>query len=265
VRRALLIVAAAVAAGCGESRGTLVNTDGGAGSVWRPAPASTWQVQLSGALDTSIDVAIYDIDLDNSASTLATLHAAGRRVICYVSVGSYEPWRGDASSIPVAARGQPLAGYPNELWLDTRDPTVRAVMAGRLDVAKQKGCDGVDLSNPSPDGVDTGFPLAHADAIDYIAFLTDAAHARGIAAGLGGGPDVAAEVQPRFEWAFADTCLTAGTCGAFASFVSAHKPVFAVEFGTEADVPTVCPPARAQGLDALIKNRSLDAFRVPCP
>jgi hypothetical protein len=222
-------------------------------------------VQLSGTLDTSLDVAIYDVDLDTEAPTLAALRAAGRRVICYVSAGTYEPWRDDADAFPVAARGMAVAGYPNESWLDTRDATVRALMAARLDVAAQKGCDGVDLSNVSPGGADTGFPLSTADALDYARFLAGAAHARGLGAGLGGGSDLAAMVEPSFEWAFADTCLSAGNCGAYGAFVTARKAVFAVEFGTEADVPSVCPPARAQGLDALIKNRSLDAFRVACP
>jgi hypothetical protein len=253
-------------ASCGEARGTLVTTLDGGASSWRPAPGSSWQVQLTGPLDTSIDVAIYDIDLfDTPVATFDALQAAGRRVICYVSVGTHEPWRADASSFPPSAVGSPLAGYPDESWLDTRDAMVRALMAARLDVAAQKGCDGVDLSSISPGGADTGFSLTRADALSYGRTLAGEAHARGLAVGLGGGSDIAAEAQPDFDWAFADTCLSAGTCGAFSSFVAAHKTVFAVEFGTEADVPTVCPPARQAGLDALIKNRALDAFRVPCP
>jgi hypothetical protein len=259
----LIVAGALVAASCGESRGTLVTT--GATGVWRPAPGSSWQVQLSGMLDTSLDVAIYDVDLDTPQATLDALHAAGRKVICYVSVGTDEPWRDDASSFPAAAVGQPLAGYPNERWLDTRDATVRSIMAARFDTAAAKHCDGVDLSSVSPAGADTGFPLTTADAADYARFLAGQAHARGLGAGLGGGSDIAAEVQPDLDWAFAETCLAEGTCGAFSSFVASRKTVFAVVFGTAADVSTACPSARQAGLDTLIKNRSLDAFRVPCP
>jgi hypothetical protein len=50
-----------------------------------------------------------------------------------------------------------------------------------------------------------------------------------------------------------------------APFVTAGKAVFAVEFGTEADRPAICPLAQAAGVNALIKSRSLDAFRAPCP
>jgi hypothetical protein len=260
---ALFVASSFLAASCGESRGTLVTT--GAPAGWRPAPGLSWQVQLSGALDTSLDVAVYDIDLDTSAATIADLRAAGRRIICYVSVGTYEPWRDDAPSIPAAALGQPLAGYPDERWLDTRDVTVRSIMTARLDVAVTKGCDGVDLSSVSPAGADTGFSLTRADALAYARFLAGEAHARGLAAGLGGGNDIATDAQPDFDWAFGETCLASGTCGAYSAFVTARKAVFGVVYGTAADVPTVCPPARQAGLDAIIKNRSLDAFRVPCP
>ena len=263
MRRGLLFAALFVASSCGESRGTLVTT--GAPGVWRPAASDSWQVQLSGALDTSLDVAVYDIDLDTPAATLDGLRAAGRRIICYVSVGTDEPWRADASSFPPAAVGQALAGYPDERWVDTRDATVRSIMTARLEAAAAKGCDGVDLSSVSPAGADTGFPLTRADALDYARFLAAQAHARSLGAGLGGGNDIAADAQPDMEWAFAETCLASGTCGAYSAFVAVHKAVFGVAYGTAADVPTVCPPARQAGLDALIKNRSLDAFRVPCP
>ena len=47
--------------------------------------------------------------------------------------------------------------------------------------------------------------------------------------------------------------------------MAAQEVVFAVEFGTAADTATVCPLARQAGLNALIKNRSFDAFRIACP
>ena len=52
---------------------------GGAGGWWRPAPGTSWQWQLSGKLDPSFDVEVYDIDLfDNSQAQMDSLHAAGR-------------------------------------------------------------------------------------------------------------------------------------------------------------------------------------------
>lgn len=258
-RLALLAVAS-----CGEARGTLVTT--GATPAFRPALGATWQVQLTGTLDTSFDVSVYDVDLfDTSAAQMDALRAAGRRVICYVSVGTYESWRADASSFPAAARGAAVAAFPNENWLDTRDATVRSLMAARLDLAAQKRCDGVDLSNLSPGGATTGFGATVADALAYGRFLAGEAHVRGLGAGLGGGSDVAGALAGELEWALTEGCLVDGTCPAFGGFMTAGKVVFGVEFGVAADADTICPAAQKAGLDALIKNSSYDAFRVACP
>jgi hypothetical protein len=257
-------VAAAMGA-CGETRGTLVITDA-SGTPWRPAVSATWQVQLVGILDTSLDVSVYEVDLfDTAQADLDTLHVAGRRVICYMSAGTFEPWRSDAAAFPPAAVGNAVADYPQEQWLDTRDAAIRAAMAARLDRARDERCDGVELSSLSPGAADTGFPLTAADALAYARFLAAEAHGRGLSAGLGGGNDLAPDLVSSFEWAFTQGCLGAGTCGALAAFVAAQKVVFAVEFGTAADAATTCPLTRQQGLNALIKNRSLDAFRVACP
>jgi Glycoside-hydrolase family GH114 len=260
--RLALALLASCAAACGESRGTLVTS---AVPRWQPVSGLSWQVQLSGGLDASVDASLYDVDLfDTSAEQIATLHAAGRRVACYVSVGTLEPWRADAASFPAVAVGQPLADYPTEHWLDTRSATVRALMAARLDVAVTKTCDGLELSNVSPGGVDSGFALAPADVVAYGDFLAAAAHTRGLGVGLGAASDVAASLEPSFDYAFAYGCLADATCGAYAGFVAAQKVVFGVEFGGTGDAGAICPRAAQAGLDALIKDQTLDAFRVPC-
>ncbi|HEX4405508.1 MAG TPA: endo alpha-1,4 polygalactosaminidase [Polyangia bacterium] len=252
-----------LAAACGGSSGTLVTT---APPVFRPALDTSWQVQLTGTIDTSFDVALYDVDLfDAPASTIAELRGAGRHVICYVSVGTDESWRADAASFPAAAVGNALDGYPGERWLDTRDATVRALMAARLAVAAQKGCDGIDLANVSADGVDTGLALTSADDVDYAAWLAGEAHALGLGAGLGGATTIAEAVAGDFEWALAEGCVAGGECDAYADFQAASKVVLGVEFGAANDAPRICPAARADGLDALIKDRTFDAFRAACP
>ena len=58
---------------------------------WIPAPGTAWQWQLSGPLDLSVDVPVFDVDgFDTSAEVVAELHRRGRRVICYVNVGAWE-------------------------------------------------------------------------------------------------------------------------------------------------------------------------------
>jgi hypothetical protein len=254
----------ALLASCGEARGTLVTTTGG--PAFHPAAGASWQVQLTGTLDTSVDASLYDVDaFDTPVATIDALHAAGRRVICYLSVGTVESWRDDAMMFPAAAVGNQLARFPNERWLDTRDATVRALMAARLDGAAAKRCDGIDFSNISPDGADTGFPLTPADVLGFARAMASEAHRRGLGAGLGGGMAIAADAVAAFDWALSEGCVTAGTCADFAAFLGASKVVLGVEFGAAADAGTICPAARSAGIDAIIKTPAYDAFRVPCP
>jgi uncharacterized lipoprotein YbaY len=44
-------------------------------STWQPTPGTSWQIQLSGSIDTSLDVALYDIDLfDTPQDVIDELH-----------------------------------------------------------------------------------------------------------------------------------------------------------------------------------------------
>ena len=64
-------------------------------------PGTSWQWQLSGIIDTSFDVQMYDIDLFNTdQSVIDQLHNDGRIVICYFCGGSWEDWRPDAGQFP---------------------------------------------------------------------------------------------------------------------------------------------------------------------
>ena len=108
--------------------------------AWPPRPGVAWQIQLLGTIDPSVPADVYVIDLfDAPQATIDELHAAGRRVICYFSAGSFEDWREDAAAWPRAAIGMPLDGWPGEYWIDTRSAAARAVLLGRLDLAASKG------------------------------------------------------------------------------------------------------------------------------
>ena len=64
-----------------------------------------------------------------------------------MSAGSWEDWRADADTFPVAALGRPLDGWPGERWLDVRSPTVLDLMRERLAVLAAKGCRAVEFDN----------------------------------------------------------------------------------------------------------------------
>jgi len=147
---------------------------GGGASVFQPKPGTSWQWQLSGLpLDTSFDVAVYDIDLvETKPADIDALHAAGRKVICYFSAGSWESFRPDAGDFPAAVKGSPLdPPFADELWLDIRSTVVRDIMKKRLDLAVTKKCDAVEPDNVDGYSNDNGFGLTAANQIDLHKFI----------------------------------------------------------------------------------------------
>ena len=102
------------------------------------------------ASSTTPNVTVFDIDLfDTPKETIQQLHALGKKVLCYFSAGSYEDWRSDAAEFKPEDLGHDLDGWPGEKWLKLSSDNVRRIMKERVNMASEKGCDGVD-----PDNVD---------------------------------------------------------------------------------------------------------------
>ena len=108
-----------------------------------PPPGTTWQWQLTAPVDTSVDAEVYDIDgVEAGADTVAALHRAGRKVVCYVNAGAAEDFRPDHAAFPDDVQGGP-DGWHGERLLDIRRLDVLApIMAARFDMCRQKGFDG---------------------------------------------------------------------------------------------------------------------------
>jgi hypothetical protein len=255
-------------AACSGTEGDVLRTpsDAAIGSPRpRPGVGSTYQIQLNGAPDITVEAGTYTLDLATPAAVFGDLHAAGRIVMCYFSAGTYEPFRSDAASFPQAALGSALTDYPEERWLDVRDPQVRAVMQARVALAAASGCDGIHPSNLDGYLQATGFAFTESDQMAYDRWLAGQAHGLGLSVGLVDGDEaLGALLVADFDWAVVWSCVDAG-CGAASPFVAAGKPVFLVEFGDSSAAASVCPKASALGLSAVIKNQSLNAFRGGCP
>lgn len=236
-------------------------------SMFAPTPGTGWQWQLSGTLDTTIDVPVYDVDMiETSDAELMKLKADGRKVICYFSAGSYEPYRPDADQFAMADLGNELDGWPGERWLDTRSAAVRDIMKARLDVAKSRGCDAVEPDNVDGYLNDPGFPLDADTQLDYNKFIAAEAHARGLSVGLKNDMDQAAELEPFFDWALNEECFTYGECGVYTgSFIAAGKAVFHAEYVDAGQLSAVCAVTKPLQISTLIKNLDLDAYRLTCP
>jgi hypothetical protein len=242
--------------------------DGGSGGSgwWKPTPGTSWQWQLTGNLDTTFDVTVYDIDLfETTPAQIDALHAAGRKVVCYFDT-AYEPGRPDSAAL-APYEGNPVDGWPGQFWLDIRQKPVVDVQLARIALAAQKHCDGIEADDVDSRSNNPGFPITTADQEGFIRTLAAEAHARGLAYGLKNDLDEIADLVSISDFAINEECFQYTECDLLAPFVSAQKAVFQVEY-TDGNLATkgatFCDSANAQNFDSLVKHLDLDAPRFSC-
>ncbi|MBL9023203.1 MAG: endo alpha-1,4 polygalactosaminidase [Myxococcales bacterium] len=146
--------------------GTSTGTAGTGGGL--PAYASfhlnyTQDIDFSKCAER--DFVVFDME-ETPPSTIDQCKSMGATMLCYFS-SQYEEWRADAGSFGALAEG--IDGWPGEFFVDPTDPQNLAVMVARLDQAKAKGCEGIDLDN-----------IDHADHEAYISSIFTEARARGL-------------------------------------------------------------------------------------
>lgn len=226
--------------------------------VWQPEPTTTWQIQLQGDLNTRYDVDMYDLDLfDTPQETIDALHEAGRVVICYFSAGTHEDWREDADTFPNSVIGKPLAEWPGEHWLDIRQLDIlQPIMEKRLDLAVEKGCDGVDPDNVDAYQNDSGFALEDDDQLAYAIWLAEAAHERGLSIGLKNNLGQVEILVDYYDWALNEQCFFYDECELLLPFIEANKAVFGIEYRLEKE--EYCSQAIEMGFSWLHKSYALE-------
>ncbi|MEV5309051.1 endo alpha-1,4 polygalactosaminidase [Streptomyces sp. NPDC052610] len=233
------------------------------GQRWQPRPGTPWQWQLSGRLDPTVDVPVYDIDgFDHDADAVADLHDRGRKVICYLSTGAWEDFRPDAGEFPESVLGEGN-GWEGERWLDIRRTDVlEPLMAARIDMCREKGFDAVEPDNMDGYRNRTGFPLTADDQLRYNRLIARLVHERGMAVGLKNDLDQIPELVGDFDFAVNEQCAQYDECDTLTPFVEADKAVFHVEY----ELPTrdFCPEARRLRLSSMLKKYELGVWRRPC-
>jgi len=235
---------------------------------WQPRPGTSWQIQFTGdQINLSYDVTVYDLDLFDTPQRLVDeLHSEGKHLICYLNAGAWENWRPDAAEFPEEVIGNDYEGWPGERWLDVSDiEELAPIMEARLDLCKEKGFDGVDPDNLDGYANETGFELGEEDGIAYALWLAEEAHVRGLAIGIKNIPELAARLEPHFDWALLESCFAQVWCEEMNVFIENGKPVFAIEYVEEGmQLKDFCAEAKVLGFSAILKNRELDAWVEFC-
>lgn len=279
----LWMVTVAVLAGCGgggaastaataSSAASAPVSSSSRAAQWVPARTDTWQWQLNGTIDTAYPVQVYDIDLfDAPQATIDNLKAQGRKVVCYFSAGSAESWRPDYSQFASADKGNNLAGWSGERWLDTRSANVRNIMQARLDLAASKGCNGVEPDNVDGYTNNPGFPLNSATQADFNLFIANAAHARGLAVALKNDLEQIDTLGASFDFAVNEQCHELDECDGYNAFLASGKAVFNAEYAsayvqnTGGARDSLCRSAKAAQIRTLVLPQALDdSFRFSC-
>ena len=230
---------------------------------------TTFQIQFTGALDTSVEAALYEIDgFDATAATVADLHGKGRKVACYVSAGTYENWRPDAADFTEAVLGSPLADWPGERWVDVRDvqkanSVLGRILRARIQMCVAKGFDAIDFDNVDGYNNRNGLGLTAADQLFFNRWIANEAHLSRLSVALKNDLDQIPQLVSYFDWAVNEQCHQYNECDTLVPFIQAGKAVIQIEYA--ADPAAFCPPAKVRNFTAIKKRLALDAFRLTCP
>ncbi|WP_338179607.1 endo alpha-1,4 polygalactosaminidase [Jatrophihabitans sp.] len=220
-------------------------------------------------------VALYDIDgFDASAATVAALHKAHIKAVCYLSAGTYENWRPDATKFPAKLIGA-SDGWPGERWLDVRDvqrsgSPLRSIMDKRLDMCAKKGFDMVELDNVDGYTNKSGFPLTARDQLYYNETLANDAHRRGLSVLQKNDSEQIPTLVRYFDGALNEQCNQFHECttkqnGNYGldQYVKAGKPVFQAEYSRKTS--TFCKADNAADFNGVRFALALDDSRFqPC-
>jgi len=235
---------------------------GGQAALWHPKPTTAaWQWQLQGRIDTGVAASVYDVDgFETSKATVRTLHRQGRKVICYLDVGSWESYRPDAGRFPRSVIGNVYEGFPEENWLDVRRFHLFAgPLRDRIEMCARKGFDAVEPDNIAGWENKTGFDITAADQLRFNRWIARQVHAHGMSVALKNDGGQARELVGSFDFAIVEQCFQYRECGLYRPFTEHGKAVFEAEY--ELDPDRFC--AAAEAIDFSAIRKSYDLFAQP--
>jgi endo-alpha-1,4-polygalactosaminidase (GH114 family) len=241
-----------------------------------PNDSFDWRLDNVNA-NTPIDAKVIDVDaFETRKEDIDAWHKKGMYVIAYVSVGSQDDTRIDASDFPAQVIGDAYPGYEDEAFIDIRQIEVLApIIKKRFDMIQAKGFDGIE-----PDNIDlyvwdsnqenkTGFGITVEDSKKYMDFLIDQAHKRGLSIGQKNANELSSLYVDKFDWALSESAFEGNITQDLKVYPLHNKPVFSVEYTDKMDEATflsqVCPKAKSLNFTAILKDRKLDAYIRTCP
>lgn len=236
------------------------------GAIAHAAPS--WDWQLSEPIRPPQGIEIFDTDPDSvTRAEIMALNNAGVYTICYVSVGTMETYRSDVNLFPQAAIGKRYADWPDEFFLDIREPNlIPSIMARRFLECALKGFQAVEPDNMDVYQNDSGFDITREDTLAYLRMLVRAAHDVNLEIGQKNVPELTAELVGVMDFIITEDCFVDGWCEEVRAYARAGKPVLAAEYtDTGVNWPAACAFGRANSYSMILKDRDLTAALETCP
>ena len=285
------------------------------GKPWIPPRDTRWQWQIQAKArvftDTdgiNVDVCeptyeggdcvkpdVFDIDLYVDSSITGTydgdsvaddylfttdavnaIHASGRHVIGYITIGDAENFRADYQQMvdfDAACEGcfigNPFSQtFPNEWYVNINNGRgqadfMRKMVQARIDKVAAAGFDSLEPDVDNAFENNSGFNISGATQIAYNVSIAKIAHADGLSINLKSDVDQAMnpELISAFDYVLDEQCFQYNQCGNYAGFQQAGKSIFSAEYRVAPD--TFCPKANAMNFNSIKKARDFSLYDLP--
>lgn len=238
---------------------------------WKPKAGVSFDWNLGTvSQNDSYSTDVVDVDaFETSKETVAALHAKGKKVIAYVSVGTLENTRTDGNLLPAEVIGKIYPEWPEEKWLDIRQiDKMKPWLISRFTKIQEKGFDAIEPDNIDGYSSNTGFSIGIEDTKKFCDYIITLAHSMGLGIGQKNVGELSEEYSSKFDWALTEDAFKQGWQDDMKPYIALNKPVFAVEYTDKTSQKTfeqdVCPKSKSMKYSAILKHRKLDKWVSFC-
>ncbi|GAA3953453.1 endo alpha-1,4 polygalactosaminidase [Chitinophaga oryziterrae] len=259
-----------ILSGCSKTS-SVPDPERNAATWWQPVAGVTFDWDLSNISSTdTFSTDVVDVDaFETSKATVDALHAKGRKVIAYVSVGTLENYRPDSALLPPSVIGKIYPEWPDERWLDIRKlDSMKPWLISRFTMIRQKGFDAIEPDNLDAYGNETGFDISITDTKAFCTYIITLAHSMGLGIGQKNVSELTGDFSSSFDWALTEDAFDQGWQDDMLPYIAKNKPVFVTEYTDKMTQTkfqsTVCPAAKTKKYSAVLKKRDLSKWSYFC-
>ena len=229
------------------------------GEWYRPAKQVKWSWQMSTDVENIDGVEVYVVDLfEQDASDITAIKSDTNKVMCMFHSAQVNVNDPDQENYGALDKKSYVDDNQTSNWLDITRASVQDNMLKRVDIAKEKGCDGVVPRDANMYKLSsTGVTISDVQQRSFNQKLANYAHDNNLSIGLVDDKDQVYSLEEYYDFALSRECYANKECGSYQKFIDSNKPVFNAEFNntyyTDSSVrDTVCSDARTRKFSTII-------------